>query len=253
VSEANGGAGTSVRADLEERLGRYTKDWERERASSLRLGWVRVGTFLAGATLYVTADVTEGSVSLWAWGGLGLAFILFMVEVIWHRKIRARERWLGALVRVNMDALNRMERRWDTLPCPGFEDPPTPHPYALDLDLSGKGSLFHLLTTVTLPPGIRTLRAWLLEPAHAQEVRLRQGGVEELARKLDLRQAMEATGRMVDPPSPEAMGDSWPGPTRSRGSPTAPGSGLGRFSSPSSRHPWSISTSGGPSRHRGGC
>jgi hypothetical protein len=194
-----------MKAALEERLSRFTQAWERARKRSLRLGWIRVGTFLAGAAAYVAADVTEGTVSRLWWGGLGLVLLIFLVEVVWHRRIRAEELRFGTLVQVNKDALSRMARRWEALPAAGYEPPPELHPYALDLDLSGPGSLFSLLTTVTLPPGKRTLRSWLLASADPEEILLRQGGVEELAAMLDLRQTIEVAGRMVDPPSPKAM------------------------------------------------
>lgn len=194
-----------VRATLEERLGRFTGLWQTERMRSIRLGWIRVVTFLVGGALYVVADVTSGGVSRAAWTGMGLAFLLFLAEVFRHRKIRIRERRFRALVQVNKDALNRLDRNWGELPETGYEAPPPLHPYAQDLDISGPGSLFSLLTTVTLPPGRRLLRDWLLSPAAPEEVRLRQEAVLELAPRLDLRQSIEATGRMVDPPGPEAM------------------------------------------------
>ena len=54
------------------------------------------------------------------------------------------------------------------------------HPYAADLDLFGRGSLFELLTTARIRAGEETLARWLLAPADIAEVRARQEAVREL-------------------------------------------------------------------------
>ena len=190
---------------FQERLARFRKEWDRERALSLKVGWVRVGTFLLGFSLYVLADVTSGPFSRFAWMAMSLVFLIFILEVFWHRKIRRREGRLGGMVRVNREALARLDREWKALP-PSPLKPPSPrHPYAQDLDLHGSGSLFTLLGTVNLPPGHSTLRDWLLAPAPPEAVRRRQEGVREMAARLDLRQEMEVAGSLVDPPSRETV------------------------------------------------
>lgn len=197
--------GGVVKRVFQERLARFTREWMEERSRSLRLGWVRVGTFGVAFALYVVGDVTSGAVARWAWIGMGLAVVVFLGEVFWHRRIRARERRAAAMVRINEEALARQERSWDKLPPTCMEDTPFSHPYALDLDVCGEASLFRLLTTVTLPPGQATLREWLLDPASPAEVRRRQAAVEELAPQLDLRQHIEATGRLLDSPAPASV------------------------------------------------
>ena len=54
------------------------------------------------------------------------------------------------------------------------------HPYAADLDLFGRGSLFELLTTARIRAGEETLARWLLAPATTSDVRARQEAVREL-------------------------------------------------------------------------
>lgn len=171
----------------------------------VRLGWARVGIFVTGFGLYVAADVTGGRLGVGLAAGVAAAFLLFLFLVVWHGKVRARERHLAALAQVNREAMARVGRDWHTLPPALPEEAEPHHPYARDLDLSGEASLFRLLSTVTLPPGVDTLREWLLSPAEPREVRERQEAVAELASLLDFRQTLEARGRLADPPSPSSV------------------------------------------------
>jgi hypothetical protein len=68
------------------------------------------------------------------------------------------------------------------------------HPYAADLDLFGKGSLFELLCTARTGAGEETLAAWLGAGAPPAVVRARQGAVEELRERLDLREDLALLG-----------------------------------------------------------
>ena len=71
-----------------------------------------------------------------------------------HRAIRYYER-----------GLDRLNNNWAGRGQGGerFHDPS--HPYAEDLDVFGKGSLFELLNTARLRSGEETLAQWLLKPA----------------------------------------------------------------------------------------
>ena len=88
----------------------------------------------------------------------------------------------------------RIEGRWAGQGDGGerFNDPA--HPYAEDLDLFGKGSLFELLSTARLRSGSETLAHWLLEPAAPAEVRERHAAVNELRPGLDLREEIAMLG-----------------------------------------------------------
>jgi hypothetical protein len=68
----------------------------------------------------------------------------------------------------------------------GYLDPA--HPYAQDLDLFGKGSLFELLCTARTHIGEDTLAGWLLAPADPATVAARQEAVTELRPRVDLRE-----------------------------------------------------------------
>jgi DNA mismatch repair ATPase MutS len=80
------------------------------------------------------------------------------------------------------------------------------HPYARDLDLFGRASLFELLNTARTEAGEATLAAWITAGAPVGEVLARQQAVDELRRNVDVREdlavlaaetAISRTGALV--------------------------------------------------------
>jgi hypothetical protein len=94
------------------------------------------------------------------------------------------------------------------------------HPYAQDLDLFGKGSLFELLCTARTHIGEDTLARWLLAPADPETARQRQAAIEELRPRLDLREQLavvaEEARKDIEPGALAAWGEA-PGRLESRG------------------------------------
>ncbi len=118
----------------------------------------------------------------------------FTVLALQHgRVIRALKR-AGRLAGFYEKGIARLDDRWAGQGDGGerFDDPA--HPYAEDLDLFGKGSLFELLSTARLRSGEATLARWLLEPAAPAEVRERHAAVAELRPRLDLREGIAMLG-----------------------------------------------------------
>jgi hypothetical protein len=97
-------------------------------------------------------------------------------------------------VRFYERGIERLEGRWQGKGVGGerFDDPA--HPYAEDLDLFGKGSLYELLCTVRLRTGEETLARFLLVPASPEAARSRQVAIEELRPRLDFREEMALLG-----------------------------------------------------------
>ncbi len=123
-------------------------------------------------------------------------FVMFGILVAWHARVEDRAAWHDALRLVNIRALARVERRWDDLPAgdaPASVDL-THHPYAIDLDLFGRASLFQWLGPAATPGGSVRLAAWLLAPAPPDDVRARQLAVGELAPMDDWREQLAAHG-----------------------------------------------------------
>jgi hypothetical protein len=123
-------------------------------------------------------------------------FLLFGILVVRHARIEERAAWHEALVTVHRRALARIERRWEGLP--GGDAPSgvdvSSHPYAQDLDLFGRVSLFRWLGPAATAAGSARLAAWLLEAARPDEVRARQAAAAELAALEEWREQMAAHG-----------------------------------------------------------
>lgn len=161
---------------------------------SARISRVRLAVFLVAISLLIWT-LSSGADSL-RLGAAGALFALFGALVVWHARVEERAAWHDAL-RVACDyARARVERRWDALP-PG--DPPPSidlvhHPYALDLDLFGRASLFQWLGPTATPGGSSRLAEWLLTAATPEAIRRRQAAVGELASHDEWRDELAAHG-----------------------------------------------------------
>lgn len=120
---------------------------------------------------------------------IGLA--VFHEKVI--RSIHARAR----LIAFYESGVARLNDRWAGTGEKGerFLDPS--HPYARDLDLFGRASLFELLCTARTRAGEETLAAWLLAAAPVEEVVARQVAIRDLEDRVSFREKLFALGEAV--------------------------------------------------------
>ena len=182
---------TAAYAEQAKQHGAHRDD---ELRRSKRISRFRLGVFLAALscliwTLERGADPLRLTVS-------GLLFAVFGVLVVWHARVEERAAWHDALRVASERALARVERRWDDLPAadaPSSVDL-THHPYALDLDLFGRASLFQWLGPAATPGGSLELAGWLLASTEPDAVRARQAAVAELAPMDDWREQLAAHG-----------------------------------------------------------
>ena len=161
---------------------------------SRRISRLRLAAFL-GAMSCLVWTLQRGADPFWLTVAL-LLFAVFGVLVVWHARVEDRAAWHDALRVVGERAFARVERRWEDLPpadAPASVDL-THHPYAVDLDLFGRASLFQLLGPAATPVGSTQLAAWLLAPAEPDVVRARQASVAELAPMDEWREQLAAHG-----------------------------------------------------------
>jgi hypothetical protein len=161
------------------------------------LAWTRLVVFLLAAVLVWRAAMAEGGSSRLLAAIAGAAVVAFLWLVRRHGREKRRVAWFDALARVNARAASRARRDWGALPDPEWAEPDANHPYADDLDLTGRASLARLLPRVSSAPGRETLRAWMLAPAPPATIRERQSAVAELTPLLDFRDALTALGGRV--------------------------------------------------------
>ena len=118
----------------------------------------------------------------------------FVVLAIVHEKVLKKIRGIKTIIAHYECGVARLEDRWAGMGEGGDRFLDAMHPYALDLDLFGKGSVFELLCTFRTRAGEETLAHWLLEPAPPDEIRARQGAAEELKTRIGFRESLFTAG-----------------------------------------------------------
>lgn len=123
--------------------------------------------------------------------------VAFAVLVVLHQRTRRAERVATRSVRFYELGIARLDHAFVGKGVTGERFLDAAHPYAVDLDLFGRGSLFELLCTARTQMGEATLARWLLAPASAAVVAARQQAIAELAPRLDLREEIALLGEDI--------------------------------------------------------
>jgi len=142
---------------------------------------------------------TAAAVIAWqgAWIWLLAPAAVFFAIAVYHEAVLRRRTRARRASRFYELGVARLEDRWAGLGETGerFLDPE--HPYAGDLDLFGKGSLFELISIARTRAGEFTLAKWLLEPSPVETLRARQQAIDELRQRIDLREDLTVLGQDV--------------------------------------------------------
>jgi len=147
------------------------------------LGWAQLATAAAGLAIAAVA-LSRGFTIAWA----GVAVAVFVGLLMAHdRLMRDLERRRRAVAYFER-GLARLDGDWSGGGEPGDRYLDPAHPYAQDLDLFGKGSLFELLCSARTRAGQDTLARWLLAAATPDEAKRRNDAIAELRPRVDLRE-----------------------------------------------------------------
>jgi hypothetical protein len=144
-----------------------------------------------------------------AWVAIPIA--AFVVLIVVHDRLIRKRRRAEAAARFCERGIERMSGTWQGKGFDGSNFAAEHHPFAADLDIFGKGSLYELLCIATTAAGRATLARWLLHPgnANAAEVRERQAAASELRDRIDLREEVFVTTSEVASEVEEARLDAW--------------------------------------------
>ena len=158
------------------------------------LGYATMVVFLAGAIAAIPLLHSPGLRGL-----LLIPVVIFVPLAVEHdrvlRAIRERKRVVAFYER----GLARLQDRWAGSGDTGDHFLDLAHPYARDLDIFGKGSLFEFLCTVRTRAGEQTLARWLLHAALPEEIRSRQAAVTEMKDRLRFRESLFVAGERCAP------------------------------------------------------
>lgn len=149
-----------------------------------RLIWFVVS--VAAVWLLIRMDQQISAVIILLVGVVG-----FMLLLKRHQLIRQERDQNHHLTFINRDEIARLKRQY-LRPETGEQFANPAHAYSSDIDLFGKHSLFRLLNRTHTNEGQRRLAEWLLAPASADTIRLRQQASDVLRHQLDWRQQFEA-------------------------------------------------------------
>src|SRR4029079_14409011 len=164
VADSVMAAKRSLLQQRSEALRALTAEWQ-------KIGNIRLGLFalaVACAVWWLSSRSTAA--------GLigGLAFCAFLGFVFWRRSMGQRRRRAVILAASAQETVWRLERNWDELPIHHEFQPEPAHPFAVDLDLFGRGSLMQMLDVTVTPVGRATSGDWLISSAEPETVRERQ-------------------------------------------------------------------------------
>jgi hypothetical protein len=162
-----------------------------EERMHVRIGNTRLAIVAVAA---VMAWLALGSRVLSPWW-LGAPAVAFVALIVWHDRVLTRRRRAARAAAFYDQGVARLTDAWAGTGESGERFLTPEHPYAADLDLFGRGSLFELLTTARIRAGEERLAEWLLAPATPGEVRARQEAVRELQPRLSLREDLAVLGQ----------------------------------------------------------
>ncbi len=133
--------------------------------------------------------------------GVGVAIIGFSFPFIFgalvnrHNRIGRKRELARNLEKINEDESKRISgdlKSFDE----GVSYLKPKHPYAKDIDVFGRNSLFQLVNRASTPNGKATVAQWLTVATTLSEINQRQLAVKELVDQIAWRQEFEAFGRI---------------------------------------------------------
>jgi len=158
---------------------------ERDRNLSLARGIVAAIAFL-----FLVATGSRPIVVV----GLVIAAIAFVGLVIRHERLARRLSRARRRVAFHETALARTRGDWIGRGDQGARFLDQAHPYAIDLDLFGRGSLYERMCVARTHAGQEQLASWLKHPAAPAELLDRQAAVRDIGPRLDLREDLAVLG-----------------------------------------------------------
>lgn len=156
---------------------------------TLFISWIRVVLVLLILVLaYFSFTI------VWLWFLTAVTIIVYARLVIYHGRLNYQKTFLQNLVVINEGEMKALQGDYDAF-VDGTEFVDGNHPYAVDLDIFSKGSLFQRINRTSTEFGRERLAEILKTPlASAEAIRQRQDAVREVSERLDFRQNFQAIG-----------------------------------------------------------
>ena len=165
----------------------YLKQLQQRKSS---FAWLRLGAIIA---------IVAGFYFLWSLGIIYVIIASVLLLIIFVRLVNAdlknqsKIEHTNQLVRINENELKFLDGNYYDFPS-GNEHIPKEHPYANDLDIFGRASLFQYLNRTTSEPGSTKLAEYLKFPASIEQISERQNSIKELSSKMACIQDLQSFG-----------------------------------------------------------
>jgi hypothetical protein len=157
-----------------------------------------------------------------AWQGVTALVLVFGALVVIHARVFAAKERAAAACRFHERGLDRLDGKWVDFVSRGERFQKSDHPYAEDLDVFGRASLFQLLDATETRFGEERLAGWLAggevtgksaaaprasaptEERWAEVLRERQAAAQDLEERVSFRERLATVGALlgVDKPDP---------------------------------------------------
>ena len=169
--------------EYQARLALWTQRFEHYEELHRRTGNLRV---LLVVALLIAAALLRNTIPL---GFLLMGvFVGIFISGMFHDRVEEKRSGAQRMVAFYRRGLDRLADLWAGKGSPGTEWLDNHHPFAIDLDIFGTGSLFELVNTAQTRSGRTNLAQWLLRGTEQEELQARQLAVKELRSKIDLRE-----------------------------------------------------------------
>jgi hypothetical protein len=179
---------------LEGTVNRLQARLQRLQQIDRRFSWYRLAVFVAGlAAVWLSAAYLGANHTRWV---ILIALLSFASVVFLHRRLDQWRAKISAWTEARAEDLARLRLDWEHIPQPAIQKAPSP--LEIDLDLSGRFSLHHLIDQCISQEGSRLLADWLSNPEpDAVEISARQAQVRELAAARRFRQRLHLSMKLV--------------------------------------------------------
>lgn len=160
-----------------------------------------------GGAIALLAAIVFAHLPSGTWLGFVGLVLAFGALVVIHARVHgAKERQVAA-ARFHERALERMAGKWRAFPSMGERWAVETHPFAGDLDVFGRASLFQLLDATSTRFGEEVLARWLSGEDQTGDfvdaVRARQAAVRDLAPRVKVREELAVVGSLLDDGKPD--------------------------------------------------
>jgi hypothetical protein len=155
------------------------------------LGWLRLAVVVAiAAVFYFLWPISL----LYTIASTLLLLVLFVRLIFTDLKNKAAIQHTQHLIKINEGEQKALAHNYYHFE-DGLQFMPAVHPYANDLDIFGRASIFQYCNRTTSDMGGSTLANWLLQPAPVNIILQRQEAIKELTVVAEWRQHLHAYGK----------------------------------------------------------